>query len=160
MLPIEAAAADMEGTPVRSFAEKLNALIKAMTNDDGSTISANQLVARFNETSPVTMSNGYFSELRAGVVTNPRIDLVEAIADFFGISASYFVSSPDDDVNVERVRLLGAMRRSGVSNLGARTSGLSEGALNRIADAIESERVRASLDSAADPAPKKKGGES
>lgn len=132
----------VQNVGVISFAEKLDALVASLVDADGSAVSGNRFVAMFNEVSPVRLSTGYFSELRTGVVTNPRMDLVEALAEFFQISPSYFFPSADDDLNVERVRLLGSMRRANVTRLAARTDGLSADALHRIIGVIEEERSK------------------
>lgn len=136
---------------MRSFAEKLGALLGMLSDDDGAPISGNQFLSDFNARSPVSMSRGYLSELLNGTVANPRLDLVEALAEYFQINPAYFVSSESDDVNIARVRLLGTMRKAGIVRLGARAEGLPAEALERISEVIESERVRAHLEGDSSP---------
>lgn len=73
-----------------------------------------------------SMSVGYLSELRTGKATNPRLDHLKALADYFGVPLSYFT---DDDASreiAEEMRLLRALRDTQVRSLALRASYLDD----------------------------------
>jgi transcriptional regulator with XRE-family HTH domain len=87
-----------------SFAEKLNRLFKTITKPDGEEFSPEELQVA---TKGITAS--YIYRLRSGRSTNPSIDKVKAIADFFGINPSYFFEEEAADPSPDPERMLAHM---------------------------------------------------
>lgn len=80
-------------------------------------------------------------ELRHGVKTNPRLEHLQTLAQFFGVPLRYFF--PDDDLGTAlyaRLNLLNAMRDSRIERLAVRASGLSPRTLDAIAEIVEQAR--------------------
>lgn len=69
-----------------------------------------------------SMSVGYLSELRTGKATNPRIDHLRVLADYFGVPLSYFTDDGESRQIAEEMRLLRALRDNDVRALALRAS--------------------------------------
>lgn len=130
----------------RTFADKLNHLIDTMGYRDGRQLSGPQIAAEISVQQKVPVSASYMWELRTGKVTNPRIDLVHALAAYFGVDPGYFLSRDQDEAHAARLDLIAAMRDNDVNNLAVRASGLSAGTLRRITEIIENARILEGLD--------------
>ncbi|TXH56734.1 MAG: XRE family transcriptional regulator [Burkholderiaceae bacterium] len=72
------------------------------------------------------MSVGYLSELRTGKATNPRLDHLKALADYFGVPLSYFTDDAASREIAEEMRLLRALRDNDVRSLALRASYLDD----------------------------------
>jgi len=73
-----------------------------------------------------SMSVGYLSELRTGKATNPRLDHLKALADYFGVPLSYFTDDAASREIAEEMRLLRALRDNDVRSLALRASYLDD----------------------------------
>ncbi|MEX2982470.1 helix-turn-helix domain-containing protein [Streptomyces sp. C36] len=78
----------------RSLADKLNHLFATAKPRGGGEYS-NEHVAEAIRRAGVTISQSYIWQLRKGKKHNPTLKHVQALADFFGVPASYFF---DDEV--------------------------------------------------------------
>ncbi|OZC95425.1 hypothetical protein CH275_26975 [Rhodococcus sp. 06-235-1A] len=74
-----------------TLAERLNELFDTHTDANGKPLSARRFLESFNAQSSATLSLGYLSELRNGVSDNPRVQLVVALANYFGVPPSFLV---------------------------------------------------------------------
>lgn len=72
------------------FADRLNRLFTSVRADDGRTLS-NAKVAKALGERGMCVSREYLRLLRRGERTNPRLELVEALADYFSVSTSYLL---------------------------------------------------------------------
>jgi transcriptional regulator with XRE-family HTH domain len=90
----------------------------------------------------VMISHTYVWQLRKGARDNPTKRHLEALAEFFGVNAAYFLD--DDPETVRRIEeqldLLAALRDSDVRSVALRAAGLSAPALDAIRSMIEQAR--------------------
>jgi transcriptional regulator with XRE-family HTH domain len=121
----------------RTLADKLNHLYRTIHPAGRGEYSNEEVAAAIRERGVSTISATYLWQLRKGMRDNPAIKHVEALADFFGVSPSYFF----DDAAAERIdaelRLLIALRDGPVRHLALRAHGLSHESLAKIAEMVE-----------------------
>jgi transcriptional regulator with XRE-family HTH domain len=140
----------------RTLADKLDHLYRTIHPAGRGEYSNEEVATAIRERGGSTISATYLWQLRKGMRDNPAIKHVEALADFFGVSPSYFF----DDAAAERIdtelRLLIALRDGPVRHLALRAHGLSHESLAKIAEMVEwvrdleglpDERTRAGEDS-------------
>ena len=88
----------------------------------------------------VMISHTYIWQLRKGARDNPTKRHIEALAEFFGVNAAYFL---DDEVTRrvdEQLELLAALRDNTVRTMALRAAGLSGPSLQAIHGMIEHAR--------------------
>lgn len=124
--------------PVRTLADKLDHLFRAV--HPGRHEYSYEEVASAIRATGVTISHTYVWQLRKGVRDNPTIRHLEALAEFFGVPVSYFVSDTDAAKVDSELAMLTAMRDASVRNVALRAAGLSAESLGTITEVIE--RVR------------------
>lgn len=78
-----------------TLADRLNELFENHPDVNGKPLSARRFLESFNGQSSTTLSLGYLSELRSGVSDNPRVQLVVALANYFGVPPSFLVDLED-----------------------------------------------------------------
>lgn len=88
-----------------TFAEKLDRLFKTITKPDGEEYSPEEIQAATDK----AITSSYIYRLRAGKSTNPTIDKVKALADFFGIDPAYFLSDKKSEPTPDPERLVESM---------------------------------------------------
>ncbi len=83
--------AEAEGPHDRSarFAERLNKLFEEHRSPDGNEYTLTEV----RNATEGRLTIGYLSMLRSGGITRPRLDKVRILADFFGVSVSYFTGN-------------------------------------------------------------------
>src|SRR5690348_17042679 len=108
-----------------SLAAKLDRLFRSFRRPQGGEYSYEVVARALRTRGGPTISATYLWQLRTGRRDNPTKAHLEAIADYFGVSAAYFF----DDAAAERVeaqlQLLTAMRDARVSDIALRSFGLS-----------------------------------
>ena len=128
------------GPPKRTLAEKLDHLFRTMHPKFRREYSYAEVVEGIQANNGPTISATYLWQLRKGLRDNPTKHHLEAIADFFGISPTYFF----DDAATERINaeldFLVALRDSSVRHLALRAFGLSPESLRAITAIIENVR--------------------
>jgi transcriptional regulator with XRE-family HTH domain len=77
----------------QTFAQKLDRLFKTVTKPNGEEYSLEEIQVATNK----AITTSYIYRLRAGKSTNPTMDKVKALADFFGVDPAYFFSEEDTD---------------------------------------------------------------
>lgn len=82
----------------------------------------------------------YLSQLRNGDRTEPAYSKLVAIAKFFGVPADYFSDEATFRRTEEELRLLTAMRDTGVRSLALRATGLSDDSIALISALIDQAR--------------------
>lgn len=88
-----------------TFAEKLDRLFKTITKPNGEEYSPEEIQAATGK----AITSSYIYRLRAGKSANPTIDKVKALADFFGIDPSYFLSDEKMEPTPDPERLVTSM---------------------------------------------------
>ncbi|SKZ04077.1 ESX-1 secretion-associated regulator EspR [Mycobacteroides abscessus subsp. bolletii] len=116
-----------------SFAEKLNTLIEK--SGKGS-MSKPQLAKAITEATGIEMDDNYMWKLCKGKVPDPRLTTINQLATYFGVKASYFTDSSNDEAHAAVLDLLETMRNAKVENIGLRTADLSPSALSMIGAAV------------------------
>jgi len=86
------------------FAQRLNALFEAHLSPDGDAYTLTEV----RHATKGLLSIAYLSMLRSGDITRPRLDKVQLLADFFGVSVSYFT----DGVGTDDVEISEALRQA------------------------------------------------
>lgn len=109
----------------RTFADKLAHLIATVHPADREPYSYREIAEAIRE-HPGAMTAQYISQLKTGARTNPKMDYVQALAEFFGVPVSYFF---DDEV-AERLDAqladLSTWRDSQARHIAERVTGLDE----------------------------------
>ncbi|WP_327668920.1 MULTISPECIES: helix-turn-helix transcriptional regulator [unclassified Streptomyces] len=83
------------------------------------------------------VSGAYLSALRNGSKRNPSLDLLTALAQFFGVSASYFLDPTPQDRAEEEVALAKVGHHPQVRNLALRALELSPESLAVVTQIVE-----------------------
>jgi transcriptional regulator with XRE-family HTH domain len=87
---------------------------------------------------PVKISFSYLSQLRTGTKDNPSFKQLAALAEFFGVSVTYFTgSAPEVDRIDAELALTAAMRDAGVRDLALRASNLTPAGLRALAGVLQ-----------------------
>ncbi len=86
------------------FAQRLNALFDTHLSPDGDAYTLTEV----RHATKGLLSIAYLSMLRSGDITRPRLDKVQLLADFFGVSVSYFT----DGVGTDDAEISDALRQA------------------------------------------------
>jgi len=86
------------------------------------------------------MSDGYISQLRNGKKNNPSARNLASIAELFAVPVDYFFNAETAEKIDADLRLLVAVRDSGVQGLALRAQGLSSESIASLAGIIEQVR--------------------
>ncbi|MEU0400035.1 helix-turn-helix domain-containing protein [Streptomyces sp. NPDC006197] len=121
------------------LADKLNHLFHTVTPGGRRPYSTEE-VARSITLSGVPISASYIWLLRKGHRDNPTLRHVEALAQFFGVPPNYFFESGAENKLAADLRLMAALKDTGVQAIALRASGLSAKSLDSITEVIQ--RVR------------------
>jgi len=101
------------------FAERLNKLFKTYPSPDGDEYTLTEVRNATNG----LLSIAYLSMLRSGDITRPRFDKVQVLAEFFGVSVSYFTDTEEADAKISNA-LRQALAEPQVRELALRASEL------------------------------------
>lgn len=119
------------------LAAKLNKLFEVMHKPSEPPLSNAAAAAAITRHTGVSISPAYLWQLRNGVKSNPTVQHLRAIADFFGVPASYLIDR-DTDLKIDaQLNLLQALRDSGIRDLAMRASGLTSQALHSLAAMVD-----------------------
>lgn len=129
---------DDEGTG--QLAARLNKLFEVTQKPNQQPLSNAAAAADITRKTGVSISPAYLWQLRNGVKDNPTVQHLRALAEYFGVPASYLID-PDPAPQIDaQLNLLQALRDGGVRDLAMRASGLTPQALNSVASILD--RVR------------------
>ncbi|OBI44426.1 helix-turn-helix domain-containing protein [Mycobacterium sp. E796] len=143
---------DAEGVEKGDLAARLNKLFEIMRRPDTPPLSNAAAAAAITSQTGVSISPAYLWQLRSGVKDNPTVQHLRAIAEFFGVPASYLIDrDPDAQIDAQ-LNLLQALRDNGVRDLAMRASGLTPQALNSVALILDRVRELERLPPIAHPA--------
>ncbi len=124
----------------KTFAERLDFLIRTVHPPGRAEYTHEELSAAIRDRGGPTISGSYIWQLRVGRKDNPTKKHIEALANFFGVPASYFFDDDEAEKIDSELRLLAAMRDQGVRSVALRSAGLSEGSLEAIGAMIDQTR--------------------
>jgi transcriptional regulator with XRE-family HTH domain len=88
-----------------TFAEKLDRLFKTVTKSSGEEYSPEEIHVASNK----AITSSYIYRLRAGKSTNPTIEKVKVLADFFGVDPAYFFAEQATEPEVDPDRLISSI---------------------------------------------------
>lgn len=121
-----------------TLAEKLEHLLSA-TAPAGQKAPSNEDVATAINIAAgeKTISATYVWQLRTGRKTNPTMRHLEALAQYCGVSAAYFLSDDESSRIDEQLALLKVLKQSDVRNIALRSTGLSEPSRRALSNMID-----------------------
>ncbi|MCB1292350.1 MAG: helix-turn-helix transcriptional regulator [Mycobacterium sp.] len=131
--------AERSGGPT-DLSGKLNRLFDVMRKPNQPQLSNAAAAEAITAKTGVPISPAYLWQLRSGLKTNPTITHLRAIAEFFGVPASYLIDAGEDANIEEQLRALQTFRDAGVRDLAARASGLTPASLESIRRMIDQAR--------------------
>ncbi len=117
--------------PARSLAEKLDALFEAVRPDKGE-FSYEDVASALRDAGGRTISATYVWQLRRGIRDNPTKKHLEALAQFFGVTPSYFFDEETARKIEAELDLLTAMRSASVREVALRSAELSPEGLDAV----------------------------
>ena len=117
--------------PARSLADKLDALFKAVRPDKGE-FSYEDVASALRRAGGPTISATYVWQLRRGIRDNPTKKHLEALAQFFGVTPSYFFDEETARKIEAELDLLTAMHSASVRDLALRSAELSPEGLDAV----------------------------
>ncbi|BEP13860.1 helix-turn-helix domain-containing protein [Acidothermaceae bacterium B102] len=119
------------------LAARLNHLFAVVPGPSGRAPWTNDEAAAEMAAQGAAISGAYLSQLRTGKRDNPSARHLAAIAQLFGVPLEYFFEKEAATKIDADLRLLAAVRDSGVQAIALRAQGLSPQSLSSVADMIE-----------------------
>ncbi|OMC21565.1 helix-turn-helix domain-containing protein, partial [Mycobacterium colombiense] len=119
---------------------RLTKLFEVMRKAGTAPLSNAAAAAAITKKTGVSISPAYLWQLRSGVKRNPTVAHLRAIADFFGVPASYLIDRDPDQKIDAQLSLMQALRDVGVRDLAVRTSGLTPQAITSLAAMVDEVR--------------------
>ena len=120
---------------------KINRLFEVMRKPNQPPLSNAAAAEAITAKTGVAISAAYLWQLRSGMKTNPTIAHLRAIAEFFGVPASYLIDAGEDPNIEAQLRALQTFRDAGVRDLAARASGLTPASLESIRRMVDQARL-------------------
>ena len=122
------------------IAKRLQYLFESKRRPDGKRYSYREVLAAIDAAGGPSMSIGYLSQLVTGARTNPMMDAVQALAQFFEVPLSYFDAHENTAETNAQLKLVAALQHAGVQDVAMRTVGLPPESIDLILGMID--RVR------------------
>lgn len=121
------------------LAAKLNKLFETMHADGKKPDSNEKVVAALSQRG-VRITPQYLGQIRAGKKTNVDANTLRALAEYFGVTASYLIErGPQEDIEAQ-LNFLRLLRDEKVRAIATRASGLSEQSLASLTAIIDNVR--------------------
>lgn len=125
---------------VEGLSDRLNHLFSIVPRPDGRGLWNNDQAAAALAAAGTYMSAPYIGQLRSGKRNNPSARNLAALARLFAVPVDYFFD-PEAAAKIDAdLRLLSAIRDSGIKGVALRAQGLSEESLAGLAGIIEQVR--------------------
>ena len=115
----------LSGSASKTLAERLDLLFQATHPAGRSEVSYQEVAEALASAGGPAVTPTYLYMLRTGRRSNPRTDLIQALARYFKVPAGYFLDDEVAETYAEQLRLLQAVRDSGTAGLALRAQGLS-----------------------------------
>ncbi|MCM6778554.1 helix-turn-helix domain-containing protein [Nocardia sp. CDC159] len=122
------------------LAAKINRLFDVMRKPSDPPLSNAAAAEAITQATGTSISSAYLWQLRSGLKSNPTVVHLRAIAQFFGVPASYLIDAGPDEEIESQLSMLQAMKDAGVRNLALRASGLAPRTLAGIAAIVDRAR--------------------
>jgi transcriptional regulator with XRE-family HTH domain len=122
------------------LAEKLDRLLRTARRPDGRELSLDDVAIAIRARGGPPISAAYLSQLRRAKRDNPTKEHIAALADFFGVSVTYFFDEPAAARFHAELDLLVSLRDPLVRRLAVAAQGLSRESLNAILAITEQAR--------------------
>lgn len=119
-----------------TLAERLDKLFKTMHPGHRGEYTTQEVCDGIGAQGGPTISPVYLWQLRKGHRTNPTKEHLEALAQFFGVSPSYFMDEDVSDVD-EQLELLALLRDRQVQHIAFRAAQLSPPSQRDVTELIE-----------------------
>ncbi|GAA3741690.1 hypothetical protein GCM10022225_26480 [Plantactinospora mayteni] len=127
--------------PDNIIARRLDRLFSTVTDADGRLYSLQAVSTALRDRYGIDRSPQYIQMLRTGIRANPTVNVLHALADFFGVPTSYLLADDDEVRSIdEQLELLVQLRRHGVTRIAMRAAPLSEASRRFILQAIDTAR--------------------
>lgn len=123
-----------------SLAQRLERLFDTMRRRDERPMSNNAAAKAISEKTGYKISSAYLWQLRSGKSTNPTVEPLRAIAEFFGISPSYLIDPEVDSKVDEQLELIKVLRDAGIRDLAMRAAGLTPESVDNIRAMVDHAR--------------------
>lgn len=125
---------------VPSLAARLNHLFSTVPRPNRQGLWTNEQASAAVAAAGTYMSDAYIGQLRNGKRNNPSARNLAAIAELFAVPVDYFFN-PETTAKIDAdLRLLVAVRDSGIQGLALRAQGLSPDSIANVAGIIEQVR--------------------
>jgi ESX-1-secreted protein regulator len=126
----------------RDFAERLDHLFNAVHPNGRGSYTYAEVAQGIREASgdDFSISASAIQQLRTGAKSNPKMQTIKALADFFGVPAGYFFDDEVAERTRAEIRVITAMRDHGVRRVALRANGLSTSSLHMLSTVIEQAR--------------------
>ncbi len=124
-------------TPGATLAERIDYLFRQVHPRGRGEYTLEEVSAGMRERRGVSITTAYLSQLRNGQRTNPTRDVLEALADFFGVNPSYFFDDEASESIAAQLELYKVLRDAEVRDLALRAADLSPASLRALAGIIE-----------------------
>ena len=125
---------------VPGLADRLNHLFSTIPRPDRQGLWTNEQASAALAAAGNYMSDAYIGQLRNGKRNNPSARNLAAIAELFAVPVDYFFN-PETAAKIDAdLRLLTAVRDSGIQGLALRAQGLSPESIASLAGIIEQVR--------------------
>jgi transcriptional regulator with XRE-family HTH domain len=122
------------------LAEKLNHLFRAVRAPDGGEYSLDDVAEAIRGRDGPPISAAYLSLLRRGKRDNPTKEHIAALADFFGVSVTYFFDEPAAARFDRELDLLVSLRDPLVRRVAVAAQGLSRESLEAVLAIVQHAR--------------------
>ncbi len=124
-------------TVSKSLADKLNRLFATVHPRGRGEYTHEEVAEAIRQQGVASVSHTYIWQLRKGIRTNPSLNMIEALSNFFGVSPSYFFDEESAARIDAQLNLLDALRDSDVRRLTLRASDLSPESLRTLTEMTE-----------------------
>jgi len=126
---------------MKTLAARLNALFES-TGSSKDRYSNNEAAAAIKAANPsVRVGGAYLSALRSGKRVRPSVELLVALANFFGVSVSYFTDpdphSRDSVAAAREAELSDQLNELGIRRIAMRAVGLDEDSLSTVSAVLD-----------------------
>lgn len=130
----------MTDSDERSFAELLDYLFREVHPRDRGEYHYAEVSRGIKEKSGLAVSASAIQQLRTGTNTNPKMQTIRALADFFGVPAGYFFDEQVAEQTRAEINVVAAMRDQDVRRVALRANGLSPSSLRMVTSVIDHAR--------------------
>lgn len=119
-----------------TFANRLNRLFDTLYPPNRGPHTSAELISAL-KAQGVRISAPYLSQLRSGMRANPSKETIDSIAAFFRVSPAYFTDDWYFEIIDRELTVLAAMRDRAVRRIAKQVVGLSNAAVDELAQRVE-----------------------